>query len=65
MRNHEINKEKLEILINKYSTEEKKENLINILKNNFSPKYIFHELSDSNMTKEDRKIYWDIIGDYI
>ena len=65
MRNHEKNKVKLEILINKYSAEDKKENLINILKNNFSPKYIFHELSDLNMTEEDRKIYWDIIGDYI
>lgn len=65
MRNHEQNKKNLEILINKYTTGEQKKELIDVLQNDFAPKYIFHELSDVDMSEEDRKIYWNIIGDYI
>jgi hypothetical protein len=46
VRNHLKNIEKL------------KNELLDTVKNNFTPKYIFYNLSDSNMTEEDKKIYY-------
>ena len=65
MRNHLKNIEELTYLINKYCDGRLKNELLDTVKNHFAQKYIFYNLSDSNIKKEDKKIYHKIIGDYI
>lgn len=66
MRTYEEDKRDLIYLINKYCIDDLKEELLDIVKNKFAPKYIFSKLSsNSKMTKEDADLYSIIIHEYI
>ena len=47
MRTYEENKRDLIYLINKYCTDDLKEELLDIVKNKFVPKYIFSKFSSN------------------
>ena len=66
MRTYEEDKRDLIYLINKYCTDDLKEELLDMVKNKFVPKYIFSKFSsNSKMTKEDADLYSIIIHEYI
>ena len=66
MRTYEEDKRDLIYLINKYCIDDLKEELLDIVKNKFAPKYVFSKFSsNSKMTKEDADLYSIIIHEYI